>query len=117
MLDKGEPGNESSSAAAGMLAANGFETPPALQPMAAESARMFPEYVARLEEVSGIETDFRRHGTIVFLEAGASSPTGCKKLTADELRRLEPLLRGQGQQAFFIQEDTVDPRLLMRAAL
>lgn len=117
VLDKGEPGSESSSAAAGMLAANGFETPLALQPLAAESARMFPAYVAMLEKISGLETDFRRNGTIAFLDATAATPPGYKKLSAGELRRLEPQLHGQGQQGFFIQEDTVDPRLLMRAAL
>ncbi len=52
VLDRGEPGAEASSAAAGMLAASDPETPPALRPLALESARMFPEYVARLEELS-----------------------------------------------------------------
>ncbi len=117
VLDKNQPGNESSSAAAGMLAAGGFETPPVLQPLAIESARIFPEYVARLEKLSGVETDFRRHGTIAFLDANAASPAGYTKLTADDLYSLEPRLGNRGQQTFFTQEDTVDPRLLMQAAL
>lgn len=117
VLDKGEPGSESSSAAAGMLAAGGFETPPALQPLAVESARIFPEYVAKLEKLSGVDTDFRRHGTIAFLGSSAASPAEYKKLSSDDLHRLEPLIHSHGHQAFFIQEDTVDPRLLMRAAL
>lgn len=117
VLDKSEPGNESSSAAAGMLAANDPATPPALRPLAMESARIFPEYVAKLERLSGVVTDFRRHGTIAFLDTISASPAGYTKLSADDLRRLEPLLHGQDQQTFFIQEDTVDPRLLMRAAL
>jgi glycine oxidase len=117
VLDKSQPGSESSSAAAGMLAAGGFETPPALRRLAIESARIFPEYVDGLERLSGVQTDFRRHGTIAFLDASATIPDGYEKLGADDLRRLEPALRGLGQQAFFIQEDTVDPRLLMRAAL
>jgi glycine oxidase len=117
VLDKSEPGSESSSAAAGMLAASDPATPPPLRSLAVESARIFPVYVARLEGLSGLQTDFRRDGTIAFLDASSKSPTEYTKLSEDDLRRLEPLLHGQGQQAFFIQEDTVDPRLLMRAAL
>ena len=117
VLDQGEPGSESSSAAAGMLASGGFETPLALQPLAMESAGIFPEYVARVEKISGMETDFRRNGTIALLGPVTTLPAGYKKLPDDDLSRLEPFLRNQGHQAFFIQEDTVDPRLLMRAAL
>jgi glycine oxidase len=115
VLDRAAPGQEASSAAAGMLAAGGFETPPALQPLALESARLFPEYVGKLEDVSGINTDFRRYGTIVFgLHA---APPGGQQLSADELQATEPLLQSLGQPAFFAQEDSVDPRLLMKALL
>jgi glycine oxidase len=117
VLDKGEPGQEASSAAAGMLAAGGFETPPALSPLALESARMFPEYVRKLEALSGVKTDFRQHGTIVFQDNASTHPELYKKLGSDDLRRLEPSLRNPGHEAFFVQEDTVDPRLLMQAAL
>jgi glycine oxidase len=126
LLDRGEPGNEASSAAAGMLAATDPETPPALLPLALESARMFPEYVRKLEDLSGIKTDFRRQGAIAFLDA-ASAPPEYTKLSGDDLRRLEPLLQSHVSQnhapqshdrsAFFVQEDSVDPRLLMRAAV
>jgi glycine oxidase len=115
VLDRGAPGQEASSAAAGMLAAGGFETPPALQPLALESARMYPEFVRKLEELSGIKTDFRRRGTIAF--GHHTAPPGSKQLSSDELREREPFLRNHGQPAFFVQEDSVDPRLLMRAAL
>jgi glycine oxidase len=116
VLDRGEPGGESSSAAAGMLAAGDPDTPVALQPLALESARMFPEYVRKLEDLSGIKTDFRRHGTIAFLEA-PSVPSVYTSLSGDDLRRLEPVLQSHGHSAYFVQEDTVDPRLLMHAAL
>lgn len=117
VLDKSEPGQEASSAAAGMLAAGGFETPPALWPLALESARMFPEYVRKLEALSHVKTDFRQHGTIVFQDGASTTPAQYKKLGNDDLYRLDPFLHNPGQQAFFVQEDTVDPRLLMQAAL
>jgi glycine oxidase len=117
VLDRGEAGQESSSAAAGMLAPTDPETPPALRSIALESARMFPEYVRKIESLSEITTDFRRHGTIAFLNAGATAPTEYSPLSAGDLHRLEPRLQSQGLSAFLVQEDSVDPRLLMHAAL
>jgi glycine oxidase len=129
VLDRGVAGQESSSAAAGMLAPADPETPAALRSMALESARMFPEYVRKIESLSGITTDFRRHGTIAFLNAGATVPAEYSRLSAADLHRLEPHLQSPDQShdqsedqsedlsAFLIREDTVDPRLLMQAAL
>lgn len=116
VLDSAEPGGEASSAAAGMLAAADPETPPALRPIAFESARMFPEYVRKLESAGKMQVDFRRVGTIAFLH-DAPAPHEYRSLSADELQRLEPSLKNPGPPAFFVQEDSVDPHLLMQAAL
>jgi len=132
VLERGEPGREASpgsperagverfgaasSAAAGMLAATDPETPLALAPLAIESARLFPGYVGKLEELSGMQTDFRRHGTITFTQA-RTLPPSYRKLSPQELGRLEPSLQAHGQEAFLVEEDSVDPRLLMRAAV
>jgi glycine oxidase len=116
VLESGEPGHEASSAAAGMLAPSDPETPPALRPLAAESARMFPEYVRKLEAASQMQVDFRRLGTIAFLKV-ASAPQDYKNLSIDDLQHLEPLLQNPGHSSFFVQEDSVDPHLLMQAAL
>ena len=99
-----------------MLAPFDPETLLALRPLAVESARMFPEYVRKLEAAAQIQVDFRRLGTIAFLEM-ASAPPEYKSLSTDDLQRLEPSLRKSGRSAFFVQEDSVDPRLLMLAAL
>ena len=116
VLDRGEPGKESSPAAAGMLAPADPETPQALRPLALESARIYPEFVQKLETGSGIEVDFRRQGTISFLH-GSNPPPEYRKLTSEELRKLEPSIQAQPGSAFFVQEDSVDPRLLIQAAL
>src|SRR5262249_52934969 len=76
-----------------------------------------PEYIARLELVSGIGTDFRRQGTIALAEPAMYPPAKYTKLANNELLHLEPHVDSQGREAYFIQEDTVDPRLLMQAAL
>jgi glycine oxidase len=116
VLDKGEPGREASSAAAGMLAAADPETPPALRPLAIESARLFPEYVRKLVRVSGIAVDFRRQGTIAFLEC-SSQLTEYRTLASEELHRIEPALQAGRYASYFVREDSVDPDLLMQAAL
>jgi glycine oxidase len=116
VLERGEPGREASSAAAGMLAAVDSETPRDLRPLAAESARLYPKFVEKLQEASGIDADFRRQGTIVFLD-GSDVPSGHTKLSVDELQRLEPALQLGGHSAFFLQEDSVDPDLLLQAAV
>ena len=116
VLDRAEPGGEASSAAAGMLAAADPETPSALRPMAFESARMFPEFVRKLETAGKMPVDFRRVGAIAFLHE-APAPAEYRSLSTDELQRLEPSLKNAGQSAFFVREDSVDPFLLMQAAL
>jgi glycine oxidase len=116
LLDSGEPGHEASSAAAGMLAPFDPETPPALRALAIESARLFPEYVRKLEAAAQLQVDFRRLGTIAFLETN-SAPPEYKSLSTDDLKHLEPSLLEPAHSAFFVQEDSVDPRLLMLAAL
>jgi len=116
LLDKAQPGREASSAAAGMLAAADPETPLPLRSLAAESAQLFPEYVRKLVGASGITVDFRRQGTIAFLE-NTALPAEYHKLSAEELRRIEPALQAGNRAPFFVQEDSVDPDLLMQAAL
>jgi glycine oxidase len=116
VLDRAEPGSESSSAAAGMLAAADPETPDALRVLAKESARMFPAFVRKLETAGKMQADFRRIGTIALLP-DASAPSEYRSLSGADLHRLEPSVHSSGQSAFFVQEDSVDPFLLMRAAL
>ncbi|HSM86866.1 MAG TPA: FAD-dependent oxidoreductase [Candidatus Limnocylindrales bacterium] len=115
LLERAEPGREASSAAAGMLAPSDPETPAPLRPLAMESARMFPQFVRKLEGRSGIAVDFRRHGAIVLGEH--SPPPDYRKLSEQELSELEPGLVAHGHDAFLVAEDSVDPVLLMRAAV
>ncbi len=116
VLDSGDPGRESSSAAAGMLAPADPETPLALRPLATASAEMFPAYVQKLESAAHIQVDFRRLGAIA-LQQDASVPREYGSLSASDLQQLEPSLNPQDLSAFFVQEDSVDPQLLMQAAL
>ena len=116
VLDRAAPGGEASSAAAGMLAPADPGTPSALRPMAFASAQIFPEFVRKLETAGKMQVDFRRFGTIALLH-DEPVPAEYRGLSANELQRLEPSLQSTAQSAFFVQEDSVDPHLLMQAAL
>lgn len=116
LLERGEPGREASSAAAGMLAACDPETPPALQAFARECARVYPQFVANIETASGIAVDLRRQGTITLEPDGhAAMPAEYRKLSNEELRKREPALEANGLTPYFVQEDCVDPDLLVQA--
>jgi glycine oxidase len=116
VLDSGEPGKEASSAAAGMLAGADPETPTELRQFATASAELYPEFVHKLEAASGIDVDFRRQGTVALFE-GFDAPPIHRKLSQEELRLLEPALQPGRCSAFFLAEDSVDPDLLMQAAI
>lgn len=116
VLDRAEPGSEASSAAAGMLAPADPETPELLRPLAIESARMFAAFVQKVESAAGMQVDFRRVGTIALMPE-STARREYRGLSATELQRLEPSIHRSGHSAYFVQEDSVDPNLLMRAAL
>jgi glycine oxidase len=116
VLDRGQPGQEASSAAAGMLAPSDPETPLALRPLAFRSAELYPEFVRMLESASGVIADFRRQGTIAFLDS-STVPPQYQPLTSQELSGKEPALDPHGRKVFFVQDNSVDPALLARAAL
>jgi len=119
VVERGEPGREASYAAGGMLVGCGDETPPALQPLAAASARMYPEFAHELEVESGMKVDLRDQGTIVFPatdhahEHAASAPA---ILLPSQLSELEPALAQTNRSAFYLKERSADPRALVGAA-
>ena len=102
VVERGGPGREASHAAGGMLVECSLETPPALQPLATASARMYPEFAQEIELESGMNVDLRDQGTIVFFskEHIGHLPTRDPQFRAAslglaDLERLEPSLRRQ----------------------
>ena len=133
VIERGEPGREASSAAAGMIVGSGSELPSSLQTLAAESARLYPEFAHEVEDESGMKVDLRQQGTIL-LSASANFPSGAEMLSTDELQSLEPALFKSSDtnpglrplsathdrntcQAAYIRERSVDPRALVAAAI
>lgn len=120
LLDRGEPGQEASHAAAGMLVGSGSEMPPVLATLARESARLYPEFVHELEDESGLKIDLREQGTI--LVGMHEHPADARQLQREDLKGLEPSLKyepqkGQVAQFSFLEERSVDPRTLIAAAV
>lgn len=119
VIDKGEPGKEASSAAGGMLVDHSAETSPALQPLAAASARMYPEFADELKLVSGISVDLRDQGTIVFPlpeQSPEQSELALSNPLPAPLTELEPEI-ADNRPAFYLKERSVDPRALIAAVL
>ena len=119
IVERGEPGRESTHAAAGMLAFCDPETPPALRDLCFASARLFPEFVHQLEDESGHRVDFRREGTIDFSSPDHPNPLGegWRELSNDEVKQLEPFVSpAAGMRAVFLPEQSVDNRALAAAA-
>jgi glycine oxidase len=117
VIERGEPGREASHAAGGMLVDCGLETPPALQPLATASARMYAEFAHELEVEASTKVDLRDQGTILFPPAEHAIPSAFPALSSSQLTELEPALSGLNHPAFFLKERSVDPRALTAAAI
>ncbi len=120
IVERGEPGREASYAAAGMLADFPLEMPPALQPLATASARMYPEFVHELQDESGTNVDLRDQGTIFFparehLRERPAVLADCP--FPSPLAELEPALGPVNLPGMYLRERSVDPRALVSAAL
>jgi glycine oxidase len=117
VVERGEPGREASHAAAGMLAFCDPHTPSELQDLCCASAELYPEFVHEIEDESGMRVDFRTEGTIALGdEAGPSPCASARPLSSDELRQLESKLAGSDRATYF-EEQSVDNRALVAAAL
>lgn len=114
VVERGEVAREASHAAAGMLVGSGQESPPALRDLAAESARMYPEFVHEVEDESQAQADFRRIGTLI-LESDSTAVSSSNTLSYSDLEILEPRLSSAAYPAQLIQENSVDPRALSHA--
>jgi glycine oxidase len=125
VVERGEPGREASSAAAGMIVGDGCELPLPLRALAAESARMYPEFVHEIEDESGLKVDLRDQGTILISKP-AEFPQNAQRLSNERLQKLEPAIRVTNSAhkrtehpefgAAYLNERSVDPRALVEAA-
>ena len=132
ILEKGEPGQEASWAGAGILspAPESAATIP-LVPLGKSSMALYPDFVARVEEISGQDVGFRAKGT---LEALFSRDTArelsthvalqhgwglkAEAISGEDARELEPALSPELEAAVLRPDEaSVDNRALTQAVL
>jgi len=112
VFEQGRAMAESSWAAAGMLAVGDPENPPALRPLAELSARLYPQFLADVERLSGEHVPIR---TARAIQGARQLPDGFRELHAAELAALAPRLAAGSLRFFSLDEPSIDPRDLTRA--
>jgi glycine oxidase len=132
VMDRQQPGREASWAAAGMLSP-GPDSPEAapLVPLGKESLQLYPEFIAGVEEASGMAVNFAREGTFeiftgpqserardTMLEEYRRLELAIEAISPEAARKVEPSLGpAAAAVAWLPEEATVDPRLLTEAVL
>jgi glycine oxidase len=132
VLDRQDPGQEASWAAAGMLSpAPDSPRDIPLVPLARESLRLYPEFVRAIEESSGRSVSYARRGTLqVFLAPSGEAERdrvvaehhrlglAAEPISVGELRRQGSAITATaGGVAILPDESTIEPHLLMEAVL
>jgi glycine oxidase len=99
LFERGAPGAEASSAAAGILAPLGESTDSAFARLALASWRLYPTLTDELRELTGIDVEYVTRGTIYPL------------LSAEDVRRVEARVADRWEPEYGIEAwDTVDVR-------
>jgi glycine oxidase len=134
LIERGEPGREASRAAAGMLAPQAevmHEPQGPFFELCRASLRLYPDFVAEIEEATGLSVEYRREGTLFLAldfaegeilaaayEKQKAAGLAVEDLTADEVRQREPALSHAVQMALFLPDDhQVDNRKLTDALI
>lgn len=132
LLDRQQPGREASWAAAGMLSP-APDTPQdvPLVPLAKQSLRLYPEFIAAVEETSGLSTAYRLEGSLEIFSAPHAEADrdkmvedhqrlglAAEPISLDAMRKLAGSLGPTACAAAWLpHEATVEPRLLIDAVL
>ncbi|MFQ5824796.1 MAG: glycine oxidase ThiO, partial [bacterium] len=131
VIEKGQSGEEASSAAAGMLApqaeaAHGLHS--SLSELCVASHALYPNFVAELEEETGIKIGYQNSGSIFvatdfkeamtlagLLERQRKAGMQAEELSANQLKELEPALDKTIEVGVYLPEDHyVDNRRLIK---
>ena len=104
--------SESSGAAAGMIAAGDPENSPALRPLAELSRALYPQFLARVAQLSGVPIPVRTTQTI---QGAALIPRGLCELHPAMLNALAPEIEAGSLKFFLLEEQSLNPRDLAQA--
>lgn len=127
-----DPGGGATRAAAGMLAPAGeaWHGETGLLRLGVASARLWPEYAARLQAASGVDVDLRTEGTLLIgqdhddlqqvrrtLEVLSTEGIAFRELDRREARSDEPTLSRVAGAVLVPEDHNVNPRLVAEALL
>jgi len=132
VFDAQNPGREASWASAGMISpAPESSEMASLLPISIASVRLYPEFLQRVEEISGKTVGYRKDGALDLLLNGTNqneideilalhrgAGLRAELLTGPEAREIEPSLTGEIRAAIHRPDEaSVDNRLLTEATL
>ena len=114
VLDRGEPLAEASTAAAGMLAAYDPENPPELLPLCELSLSLYPKFLERLFDLSGLPVRFHTSTTLQGLPPGHRefAHHHLPVVASETLSLLLPQLAPGDHHFVLLSEHSLDPRVL-----
>ena len=112
VLERERAMSEASWAAAGMLAAHDPENPAELQPLSNLSISLYPAYLAKIEELSGLKIPLRTSGTLQGSSPGHHFKAA---LSSEEVASRLPELHSAGRSFLWLNEHSLDPRDLCAA--
>lgn len=132
LFDAREPGREASWASGGMISP-APENPGMIPfvPMSLASVALYPEFIRRVENLTGMDVGYRKSGaldiilignaeeelsTVIALQHGVGLKA--KALSAEQTRRMEPALTEALQASIFREDEaSLDTRLFTDATL
>jgi glycine oxidase len=118
VFDQGEPLAEASTAAAGMLAAYDPENPKELRKLSELSLSLYPDFLSRLFDLSGVPVSLHTSTTLQALPARHHSAAAkLPLLCAETLALVAPYLNVGDRRFFILNENSLDPRELAVALL
>lgn len=105
VFDKDEAMSEASRAAAGMLAAEDPENPAELRELARLSLRIYPDFLRKVEALSGRKVPVRTRLTVQGMR---HLPVGTQRLTEETVQELAPGTDTRGWAFFALEEQSFD---------
>lgn len=112
VLERGQAMRAASWAAGGMLAVDDPQNPLELMELARLSRRLYPDWLQRIEELSGMPVPMRTRHALQWVSAEVREGL----VTVKEIRALAPRLQElKGVRFRLIEEGSVDPRDLCAA--
>jgi glycine oxidase len=116
VLEQGMPLAEASTAAAGMLAAGDPENPPQIRMLSELSRNLYPEFLNRLLNLSGIAVPFQTETTLQEVHPShLDSARGLTVLAPETLSLTLTQLNAKNRRFILLEENSLDPRELALA--